>query len=56
MEHSTASKDPPVEEAKAEMVSPGNGKCYREWEKRQAPRRTQSQKKDTAWRRASGWK
>jgi hypothetical protein len=52
MEHSTASKDPPVEEAKAEMVSPGNGKCYREWEKRQAPRRTQSQKKDTASRRA----
>jgi hypothetical protein len=24
--------------------------------KRQALRRTQSQKKDTAWRRASGWK
>jgi hypothetical protein len=28
MEHSIASKDPSVEEAKAEMVWPGNGKCY----------------------------
>jgi hypothetical protein len=28
MKHSTASKDPPVEEVEAEMVSPGDGKCY----------------------------
>jgi hypothetical protein len=47
MEHSTVSEDPPVEEAKAEMVSPGKGK-------RQGLKRTQNQRKSMAWRSAPG--
>jgi hypothetical protein len=47
MEHSPASEDPPVEEAKAEMVSPGKGK-------RQGLNRTQNKRKSMAWRSTPG--